>query len=153
MRFFQKIPCDTVAWARTCSSSLGRTRTSPRGCWSSAAWARWCSARARPRRKTSLARSGTAASAPGGRKEWGSEYFGRFGERGYVDVERLSLGVAALGGSVSVYLSGHDTALLGGDIAADRPRAWGTLLPAEGWGFSLDGRGFSLDSVAVSLFV
>ena len=31
--------------------------------------------------------------------------------------------VAALGGSVSVYLSGHDTALLGGDIAADRPRA------------------------------
>ena len=39
---------------------------------------------------------------------------GRFGERGYV---------AALGGSVSVYLSGHDTALLGGDIATDRPRA------------------------------
>ena len=50
----------------------------------------------------------------------------------------------------SVYLSGHDTALLGGDIAADRSRACGALLPADGWGFSVL-RDLGLELMAVEI--
>ena len=50
----------------------------------------------------------------------------------------------------SVYLSRDDATLLGGDISADRARACGALLPADGWGSSVL-RDLGLELMAVEI--